>query len=378
MPVEDVCFFDRLDGSAFRRKGVSEPATQRRLPDSRRSAGDGDDHFGREVHVAILVANDRENSQSFYALIMVEIRRASPEEVAQAVRDAVGEDVNEPPTPLGRGYGNEGWLVNTDQGRRVVKIAVRWPGGERQRNAAIAAGRANEAGVRTPQALAVVDDGFDGRGFGVWEWIEGRDAVDALESFDDRIRRDWFVEVGRVLRELHWVRVPFYAPDVITAEGDDRFEDAMRTRIDKVLGRYEAAGLDPGETVRRAVEKLDGLVDMCASAARPALVHNDVYLDNLLVAPDGRPVVIDFEHARLFDPLQDLVKPEMFIEPRWPGSTAAIRLGYEEQGPVPLFEERLHLGIGLELVWALPFFHQWGDHSVVDAYRKRLTSWLAH
>nr|MBA2607944.1 hypothetical protein [Actinomycetota bacterium] len=39
-------------------------------------------------------------------------------------------------------------------------------------------------------------------------------------------------------------------------------------------------------------------------------------------------------------------------------------------------DERLDVALGMELVWGLPFFEQWGDVAVADLYRSRLERWF--
>jgi hypothetical protein len=87
-----------------------------------------------------------------------------------------------------------------------------------------------------------------------------------------------------------------------------------------------------------------------------------VYLDDLLVAANGEPVLLDFEHARYGDAAIDFVKPALFIDPIHSGAQQMMLEGYRTQTDEADFASRISVALGLELVWGIPFFHQWNDH----------------
>ncbi|MFR0353447.1 phosphotransferase [Streptomyces sediminimaris] len=160
-----------------------------------------------------------------------------------------------------------------------------------------------------PEVVEVGDTGFqgfiEGRTVGTWRWWASRRVPDAV--FDQLV--ELFRETARI------------KPDMLTAErrctADDRPKDGdsggflerliffMRSQV------YEANKLAFGELFRklgvtdesfsRLEEHVSGLT------GRPfCLLHADLHRKNLIVDPNGRLWVIDWELAMVGDPLYDL------------------------------------------------------------------------
>ena len=298
--------------------------------------------------------------------------------LAAAAAAAPTLDVLGDPVRLPRGYGSEAWLVRTTTTPVVLKIAVRWPNGERVANAAAAARLAATAGVTTPQALAVKEPSliFGGRAYSAWTYLDGADAADVIPSMDDDARHAYFVKLGETMARLHSVAGPHYARTVTAQSGPRTWSNAVEDRLSQLPELYEKAGLHVDRDVHEAMRVISSLARTVSDASRPVLVHDDIYLDNLLVDPDGNPIILDFEHGRFVDAACDFVKPALFITEHASDAVISVMEGYcSDHQPVE-FERRVRLALGLELVWAIPFYQDWNDDQVVDLYRSHLAGWL--
>ncbi|HET6864266.1 MAG TPA: aminoglycoside phosphotransferase family protein [Solirubrobacteraceae bacterium] len=305
---------------------------------------------------------------------------AGPREVLAGLAAVLpGAEAMSEPRVLPRGFGSEAWLVETSGGTLVVKIALRWPSGERQANAAEAARLAAAQHVLTPQALAVAPPSpiFGSRAYSVWEYLDGLDAEEALADMSQPEVVRFFTDLGSTLARLHSRVSARYAGAVTGSEGEASWTEAVADRLARLEARYLDAGLRVDDRTRQAAARIKDLADQVSPLSEAVLVHSDMYLDNLLVSSDGSPVVLDFEHARFADAGVDFVKPELLISDRYPQAPDAIFDAYQQARSVPEIRTRILLALGLELVWGIPFFHQWKDDDVVDLYRTRLMHWLS-
>ncbi|GAA1917702.1 phosphotransferase [Nocardioides marmoribigeumensis] len=105
------------------------------------------------------------------------------------------------------------------------------------------------------------------------------------------------------------------------------------------------------------------------AAVEPALVHGDFRLGNLLVAPDGRVAVLDWELAHLGDPAEDLgwlcARPWRFGGPGEAaglGSRDELLSAYASAGGSGVDPERLHF-------WEVLASLKWGVICQVQAAR---------
>lgn len=303
-----------------------------------------------------------------------------PRTVAAALQAVLPEVATEgDPTPLPGGYGNEAWLASTDAGAVLVKIAQRWPGGERFPNAATAARLAADQGVSTPQPLAVAGASsyFDGHAYSVWEYLEGTDLEEALANLDEAAVTIFFAQLGGLLASLHRLPGPHYARSVLEPHGATTWAEwVTKERLDRLEDRYRWARLNLDKSVQEAARRIVASVSALDRAGTPVLIHGDVYADNLLLSPQGTPILLDFELARYADLGIDFAKPSIFLFPRYPAGRTALLDAYQKQSQATDLELRTHVALGLELAWGIPFFHHWGDRDALATYRAGLARWL--
>ncbi|WP_246127064.1 phosphotransferase family protein [Embleya hyalina] len=218
------------------------------------------------------------------------------------VRDAAHQALNaavvaEDPRPGGFSPGVASGLTLADGRRVFVKAisAARNPHapGLYRREAAVMA--TLPARVPAPELLWTWDDGK-------WvvlvlEWVDGRSP---REPWDDG-------ELGRVVRALDDLAQaltpsPLAGPGVVEDLADN-FRSWRRMSADPALYR------DLDHPWARA--NLDRLAELEAGWERAAtgdtLVHADLRADNMLLAPDGRVVFVDWPHAVTGAPWLDLL-----------------------------------------------------------------------
>jgi aminoglycoside phosphotransferase (APT) family kinase protein len=283
-----------------------------------------------------------------------------------------------PAQRLPRGYGSESWRVATEAGLVLVKIAVRWPTGERLPNAAEAARLAAACGVRTPQVLAIADrfPDFGGRSYSVWEYLDGEDAGDALDTMDERAVEGYFELLGSALGRLHQCVAPHYSRTVTSSQGQRTLTEAVAARLNVLEARYIDVGLRFDNHAREASRRVAALVADVSPESAPVLVHGDLYPDNLLVGLDGSPVLLDFELGSFADAGFEFFKPTVFIFERYRPARAALLAAYSTAGATPDLDRRIEAALGLGLLWGIPFFHRWKDDDVSALFASRLSEWL--
>lgn len=171
-------------------------------------------------------------------------------------------------------------------------------------------------------------------------FLEGEGVGEAIESLPQEKRSALLEEIGRLLRRLHRIRVPFFGgrlddPRAFPKEHSWRgflqeWFDTARTRCERALGGPPTWN---ESLTRRFAERLQGLPDRI----EPVFLHGDFHYDNLLFVEDaaGAPKLsglFDLEWAWWGDPAADLLHLEeaFFFYPR---DRAPFLAGYGEAWP---------------------------------------------
>jgi aminoglycoside phosphotransferase (APT) family kinase protein len=275
--------------------------------------------------------------------------------------------------PVTAGYGSTSWLVTGADRRVLVKFAVR---GARDANVAAAVEIARAAGVRTPALLDVGTDPGTGRRFAVFEYVEGRSAADVVPGLPAAAQRRFFAGLAEQCAALHAAPVGTFADGAAPgARAFPTWEALVVSRVGALEERYAGVGLAVDGAVAAAAAVVADLAARVSPDVGPALTHRDVYLDNVVVDPQGRPVLIDFEHAKPWDPLADLAKLDLLVFPGFAGSGEAFARAYG-LGARPHHCERRALALGLEVIWSIPYFARWGEAPMAERMRAELAAWL--
>ncbi len=105
-------------------------------------------------------------------------------------------------------------------------------------------------------------------------------------------------------------------------------------------------------------------------------MHRDLYADNIVVADATVAGIIDFEHAKIWDPMADFAKIELLLVDGDREGLEAVVDGYRAvAGAVSEMEARRALGVGLEMVWGLPFYVKHQHRAMVDDWTAKLRRW---
>ncbi|MFF2086641.1 phosphotransferase enzyme family protein [Nocardia sp. NPDC058176] len=220
---------------------------------------------------------------------------------------------------------------------------------------------------RTTELVSAVDGKcvveIDGRVMILKQWIDG--------SVYPVLPAELLGKAGAALAQLH--RVPTTAvtgPERLPSDGR-RLTAAHRSRIADFGDRAFADWL----TTRLAA------LDHISSGRSLALIHGDLYSDNIIVSDAGELVVIDWETACLEDPLLDLGMAVLglgVVDGRLhPDRADAIVDGYSGVVPVTASERAGVLRDMVELSALIIAFHRYYRHNVrypgspaADRYRE--------
>lgn len=302
--------------------------------------------------------------------------------VAQGIEEILPRAV--PVRPLRRmrkGRSHISWLLDTAEGLVLGKVAVRPP------SPAVAERldehrRAGAHGVPVPRLLAWTEASppVGGRMLLACDYLPGLDAEELLPRLSQEQRAGMMRQAGAALARLHRVSAPgFGDPASGVGTGPDTWDDYVAGRLTQLRHHHAEAGTASIAWVAEAISMVERLAARVSPWVRPALVHHDVYLPNLLAGDDGEFVaLLDLEHLRRVDPVTDFVKPAMWVFEFHPELAEPFREGYRAVNGWPQdFEQRFALVMGLELLTGIPYWRQVGDRTMADDYLHRLRCWLA-
>src|SRR5215472_13306675 len=149
-------------------------------------------------------------------------------------------------------------------------------------------------------------------------------------------------------------------------------------RLERMVALNREAGVVSAPQLEQAAERIADCAQRVSPAVWPALVHGDLYPPNTLLR-DGRLVaILDFEHAKAWDPVHDFVKLRMWTFEIHEGSEAPFLDGYRSTAPVAdLFERRFQVCLGLELLAGFPYWRKHGEDAMLADYLSRFERWLS-
>ncbi|WP_163507029.1 phosphotransferase family protein [Fodinicola acaciae] len=280
--------------------------------------------------------------------------------------------------PVAAGHSGDHWLVDTDDGRLLLKVPRRITDPGHFRHLVAAANRAVEAGLPVPRFRSFVPfDEIVGGPVLVQEYVPGRMATEAWPHLTPAERHRVSAQIGELVARLHQTK-----GDALTDVLGDRPYPSIADYAEKILRQALAETTDVSldvvggwksvETVvRSAVERI-GVVE-------PTLVHLDLYLDNILLAEDGAEVaaIIDFEHARFSDQYEEFGKITDLLFDWHPQTREPFLRAYADVHPLDdQAWQRIDAHVGLYNVRMCGYFRRWQPNLVAD-YQKRIAEWMA-
>lgn len=142
------------------------------------------------------------------------------------------------------------------------------------------------------------------------------------------------IQVGEILAAMHAITADrFGYPARDFTLGASTWPEFFTALIDTVVADADAWGVDiqPDRLSAAVAAGADALAEVTV----PRLIHNDLWLGNVLLDPETGRVhgIVDFERSLFADPLWDFVGAESM---RIAGSSPAMLRGYESAGrPLP-------------------------------------------
>lgn len=307
--------------------------------------------------------------------------RSSVEAVAGAVQHLLPElgtvtDV----TPVLKGHGHECWRVATPSTTVMVKLALRGATAVSMANLAEALRLAHLGGVPAPRLLwsGLAPTSLGGRPMLVQEFLAGTDGEEALGLLDTDGRRLYFREWGEAVGLMHRVE-PGCFSTCISELGrcHATWAGVAAERLERMLTLNREAGVLPKQMLEQAKERIADGAQRVSPVVRPALIHSDLYPPNTLIDTGRFVAILDFEHAKAWDPVHDFVKLQMWTFERHDGSEAPFLEGYRSTAPaVDAFDDRLQVCLGLELLAGSPHWKKHGEDAMLADYQARLERWL--
>lgn len=196
-------------------------------------------------------------------------------------------------SPLEKGWsGDRKYIAQGRDGRRyVLRVS---PADKRERRAACFANmrRLWEAGVAMcePVATGMCEDGV----YTLLGFVEGEDAEAAVSALSPQAQYALGREAGEILARIHTIPAP---PDL------EPWDARFNRKIDRNIARFlecpiRAAG---AEAFVSFIEANRALL-----AGRPQVwQHGDYHIGNMVLRPDGRLCVIDFDRDDFGDPWEE-------------------------------------------------------------------------
>lgn len=305
---------------------------------------------------------------------------------AQAVGDVVRDLLPElgavgDATPVPKGHGHECWRVATERGPVMVKLALRGTTSLSMENLAEALRLAGLGRVPAPRLVwsGHAPAALGERPMLIQEFLEGADGEEALGQLAPDARRRYFREWGRAVGRLHSVEPSCFSNSLSEAAScRATWAEVAAERLERMMFLNRQAGVISDPALEQGAARIAEGARRVSPAVRPALVHGDLYPPNTLLR-DGRLVaILDFEHAKAWDPVHDFVKLRMWTFEVQDGSEAPFLDGYRATAPVAdLFEQRLQVCLGLELLAGFPYWRKHGEEAMLADYLARFERWLA-
>lgn len=255
------------------------------------------------------------------------------------------------------GFGGTNLLAGTPDGPLVVKVR---PDARPLRVIRTVSGTLTHRRVPHPGVLLPPTATDAGWVLGL-RWVGGRSLADApVSAWTPTQAARFGADLGRWMRRLHTVRM-----------ARRTWQAPAERRYDQKTDLCRRAGLVVGRLARQVTAVWDTYRPVLARAPL-TLVHRDLQPGNLLVDDVRFAAVIDFEQARLADPLYDFVKLEQWVFPLHPGIGPALRAAYGLDLDDRDVHARLTLVSLIELLSMVNYFHENGRTALADDKREHL------
>lgn len=280
---------------------------------------------------------------------------------------------------LNNSYGHECWKIRTNKGSYLLKIAIRNEEIDYFRNEVYAQRLVGESGIKV-QGIIVSKETPNPlkKHFYIQEWLPGEDAETVINSFDCLEKENFAYDFGKGLAGLHNIQGETFSDDIIGNKKYNSWRELVSQRLDKLIFENKEVNVLDDKTLSTIEKRCRSLIQLLPEEIKPGFTHRDLYLSNVLVQNNKFHCIIDYEHARFYDPLWDFVKIEAWIFRKHPDIRKYFYQGY--QSVIPWKEEYIHrirLYEGVEFLAAFPYFgDKYPNENMLDTFKFEIKDWL--
>ncbi len=201
----------------------------------------------------------------------------------------------------------------------------------------------------------------------VLEWIEGRDAEEAVAGMTDSEARRLGFAAGQYLRRIHTLPAP---------EDTEDWRSRYGRKIDRKLKLYAECSLKY-ENDRLLLDYIRDNRELIHD--RPQTMHHgDYHVGNMMVTEGGELVIIDFDRFDHGDPWEEFNRVVWCVQSRPAFASAMVDGYFAAEGTVPeKFWRLMALYIAVNtlssLPWAIPFGE--GEVEVMRKQAAQVLEW---
>ncbi len=230
---------------------------------------------------------------------------------------------------LTKGYSTECWRIDLIESSFLMKIALRDQDTQTFARLITSVNLALQAGVTTPRIISeTLGHTVSGRSLLIQEWLTGIDSEEVLPRSSQAFRNTFFYRLGATLGSLHAGTLGTYFCDV---EGANMYSDIktyLQTMLVKIIRETINIQLLDSDKIRLLEDTVSCHIQALAEPVTPCLAHLDLHLPNLLILENEQLGLLDFEHARFTDPVEDFIKLHVWVFRQYPEQEAALLAGY--------------------------------------------------
>ena len=255
------------------------------------------------------------------------------------------------PIPIRKGFANENWLINTNQGKMVCKIGPEGASIPKCKAGEHALKMARCADIKTNQCLFFCEQVplLKNRIVRIYTYIDGISPQQILPALTER----FFKELGEEIHKLHQIKLDFFSSRV---DGSKRKFGSWAAYLDDRIEEITHRALKRDLFDRRHLNQLWHQVRELLQRVNPyitaSLTHRDLHIDNMISTSDGHlRGIIDFDNAEAWDPVCDFNRLKWWVFKEYKHSEDAFIKGYGNfKALYPYFNERLLIAEVIDLV----------------------------
>lgn len=279
--------------------------------------------------------------------------------VGDRMRDIKGYDTFIKIEPLKKGWSRDKkYYIETDCGKKLLLRIADITEYDRKKTEFEMMQKVAALGVPMQQP---VDFGVCDGGRNVYQlltWIDGEDAEEVLLTRTETEQYAFGFQAGKILRKMQTLHPTPANSDWLNTYG---------VKIDRYIQNYRNCGLTfaGDETVMRFIENNRCLMEnrsMCFS-------HDDFHVGNLIISPENKLFVIDFQRFRQVEPYHAMSGLVFSAKTSPCFATGQIR-GYFDSEPSEDFWRLLSLYMAAIAVNSLPWSIPFGQKEIDSAYKQ--------